>query len=807
MKHKLLIIINCLLFTLSVSAQKPKSDANIYGHVTSEGKHLPFVNVVVKGTTIGTVTDETGHYQLVNLPEGSLTVVVSGLGFKSKEQEVFVSTNTSKEIKFDLEPDRLGLDEVVVSADRNQTNRKEAPVIVSSINPKLFANTQSVNIAEGLCFSPGLRTECNCQNCGFTQLRMNGLDGPYTQILMNSRPVFSGLAGVYGLELIPASMVERLEVVRGGGSALFGGNAIAGTVNIITKEPKHNTFMVDGRYGLIGVGNEHGDTEPAADAQFNANASVVSDDQKTGAYIYAMLRDREAHDENGDDYSESVLMENTTFGFNVYHKPGNKSKISLDGYRINEFRRGGNKLDHLAHEADIAEQVEHTVTGGNLAFDLFTSDNYDKLTVYAAGQTVERNAYYGAEQDPNAYGKTDDFTSSVGAQYILNADRLLFAPSSTVFGIDNNYNQIEDIKLGAGEETNTTLTDQTVNTFGTFVQQDWKTNKINLSAGLRYDNYIVQDKNGNKEERADDVSKGVLAPRISTLYKITPNVRLRASYAKGYRAPQVFNEDLHIELVDAKRVIHLNDEDLVQETSHTYTVSLNTNFTLGSTISDFLVEGFYTQLQNAFADEFYELDDEGNWAYLRVNAEDGASVMGVNIEYHTHYLNVIDFQLGLTLQQSEYEKEQQWGEEDNSLTKKFIRSPDQYGYATLTWNATKKLSTTVSLNYTGSMYTPHFGLSKEDHKTYLAEGTIKEGDVIVGEELEKTEQFLITDFLVNYDFTLSGNTKLKVYAGVKNIFNQTQERHDSGKYRDAGYIYGPCQPRTINFGIKVGNFL
>ncbi len=181
----------------------------------------------------------------------------------------------------------------MVTADRNQTNRAEAPVVVSSISPQLMVQTQSVNIAEGLSFTPGLRTETNCQNCGFTQLRMNGLEGPYTQILLNSRPVFSGLAGVYGLELIPTNMVERMEVVRGGGSALFGGNAIAGTVNIITREPSSNSFNVESRIGTINVGGRKG-SNTRTDAQLNVNASVISDNRKTGGYIYTMLRNRGA---------------------------------------------------------------------------------------------------------------------------------------------------------------------------------------------------------------------------------------------------------------------------------------------------------------------------------------------------------------------------------------------------------------------------------------------------------------------------------------------------------------------------------
>lgn len=154
--------------------------------------------------------------------------------------DILIKKGETKEVNFELVKDALGLEEVVITGDRNATNRVESSTIVNTITPKLFARTQSVTLSEGLNFSPGLRMENNCQNCGFSQVRMNGMEGPYSQILINSRPIFSGLAGVYGLELIPSSMVERVEVVRGGGSALYGSNAIAGTINLILKDPINN---------------------------------------------------------------------------------------------------------------------------------------------------------------------------------------------------------------------------------------------------------------------------------------------------------------------------------------------------------------------------------------------------------------------------------------------------------------------------------------------------------------------------------------------------------------------------------------
>ncbi|MHA7110314.1 TonB-dependent receptor [Sunxiuqinia elliptica] len=786
-----------------IQAQEKNTDANIIGHVQCEGEHVPFINVTIDGTTIGTATDGTGHYQLINLPVGELTVRVTGIGYKSHSKKVQTEANKTLEIKFDIEKDVLNIESVVVTADRNQTNRAEAPVIVTSISPELMQNTQSVNIAEGLVFTPGLRTETNCQNCGFTQLRMNGMEGPYTQILMNSRPVFSGLAGVYGLELIPANMVERMEVVRGGGSALFGGNAIAGTVNIITKEPNRNSFSFDGRFGTIGVGAKDRD-QLATDGQLNLNASIITDDRKTGGYIYSMLRNRDAYDANGDGFTEMVELENTTFGFNVFHKPGAKSKISLDGYRISEFRRGGNKLDLLPHETDITEQLDHLITGGNLSYDLFTNGSYDKLTVYASAQHVQRGSYYGAQQDANAYGDTKNLTSSVGAHYGFHADHFLVAPSTTIFGIDNTNDYLHDIKLGANGEANTTLTKQSVNTLGSFIQHDWKSEKVNLSLGLRYDRYWITD----KESDEDDLSKGVLVPRVGLMYKFSPEVRFRIGYAQGYRAPQVFNEDLHIELVNATRVETFNSEDLKQETSNAFTASLNPVFSLKNTLNDVLIEGFYTRLKDPFANEYYPTDDNGNFAYMRINAEDDAYVAGVNLEWKSFLSDHLEAQLGLTVQASRYESPQAWGDEETSVSKDFMRTPNQYGYATFIWKPSHHFNTSLSLNYTGSMYVPHFGLNPADfegQEQQLVLDAISRGDIIEGEMLKKADGFVVADLLFYYDFHFGNETEMQFYAGVKNIFNQIQKDYDRGVYRDAGYIYGPSLPRTLNFGVKFGN--
>jgi outer membrane receptor for ferrienterochelin and colicins len=382
---RIIILVAATVLSASqyISAQTTKTDANVVGHVVSEGEHIPFATVAVLGTTIGTATNESGHYRLVNLPVGKHTIIVSMVGYETKRRNVVVQNNQTLEATFELEIDMLNLDEVVVSADRGQQKRTEAPVIVNTISPELFNTSQSVTLGEGLNYSPGLRLENNCQNCGFTQIRMNGMDGAHSQILINSRPIFSGLAGVYGLELLPTTMIERVEVVRGGGSALFGSNAIAGTVNIILKDPVINTYELGANYSLIGTGVEEA-SKAAPDYSIHANASLVSDDHKTGVSLYGFARNRAVFDANADGFSEIAPLSNLTFGSRFSHKFGSRDKLAMDFFAIKEQRDGGNKFDYPHHERDISESVTHNMYVAGVSYDKYFRD-YDVLSVYASG--------------------------------------------------------------------------------------------------------------------------------------------------------------------------------------------------------------------------------------------------------------------------------------------------------------------------------------------------------------------------------------------------------------------------------------
>ena len=756
--NRILIILTIFLLTstLVTYAQKQTTDANIVGHVVCShcGDHIPFATISVIGTTIGTTSDETGHYQLINLPVWKLTIKAQSVGFKPKEETIVIKADETKEIKFDLDPDILGLKEVVITGDRNETNRTESTTIVNTITPKTFAITQAVTLSEGLNFSPGLRVENDCQNCGFSQVRINGMEGHYSQILINSRPIFSGLAGIYGLELIPASMIERVEVIRGGGSALYGSNAIAGTINLILKDPINNSYEFGVNGGFIGLGLDDSG-KPARDFSANFNTSLVSVDNKTGMSLYGFYRNKDPFDANNDGISEIPSLRNITIGTRLYHRFRTRNKLIIDFFNINEDRRGGDKFDYPVHEANIAEEVSHNLTTGALTYEHYFRNN-DLFSIYVSGQRINRDSYYGANKSLSDYGNTKDFSYTIGTQY-----NAIFENSNLVAGVENNGTWLKDKKLGYPDINNAVIVndtivniphtdnvliaDQSINTISLFAQYEINWNKFTVSAGARFDNYTVVD----KANYSSDVSENVLSPRITLKYDIIKYLQARLSYSKGYRAPQIFNEDLHIEASGSRRVIHKNSHDLKQETSHSLMGSADFNKQIGKVYVGLLLEGFYTSLNDPFAYEFSDPDEDGTVIYTRVNAENGASVQGINIELNVVPANSFSIKAGFTKQSSKYEEAQEFDE------KRFFRTPEDYGYMTLDWQPSKKWGISSSANYTGKMLIPYFGVQIPDP---------------VAGELRETECFFDLGLKVRYNIKLNGAT-LQLFTGIKNIFN------------------------------------
>lgn len=761
-----LILCLCCAVTVAWATEEQKmnaSDANVFGHVLDKAtrEHLPFITVMLKGTTIGTTTDNSGHYFLKNLPEGKFILEFKYLGYKTVTREVKLEKGKTKEVNIEMEEDRIALDGVVVSANRSETSRRLAPTLVNVIDSKVFNTTSSVNLAQGLNFQPGVRVETNCQNCGFQQVRINGLDGPYTQILIDSRPIFSALSGVYGLEQVPANMIERVEVMRGGGSALFGSSAIAGTINIITKEPLRNSGELAHTFSSTG-----GST--AFDNNTTLNASLVTESGKAGMYIFGQNRHRSGYDHDGDGYTELPKLKNQTVGFRSYIKTGIYSKLTFEYHHMNEYRRGGNMLNRPPHEADIAEQLEHSIDGGGLKFDLFSTDYKHRLSVFTSAQNTDRDSYYGTGKDPNAYGKTTDLTWMAGAQYAYSFDKLLFMPSDLTAGLEYNFDHLKDEMVGYNR-----FTDQKVHIESAFLQNEWKNSKWSLLIGGRLDKHNM-------------IKKVVFSPRANVRFNPTENINIRASYSSGFRAPQAFDEDMHISAVGGEVAMVQRSKDLSEEKSKSYSTSVDFYHRFGNGIQvNFLAEGFYTNLSDVFVLEDIGKDQQGNLIKERRNGS-GAKVMGLTFEGKAVLTSWLSLQAGVTLQQSHYKEAEKWSQDENiPAEKKMFRTPNTYGYFTSTVTPIKRFTASLSGTYTGSMLVQHL------------EGYIPADQAV------KTSDFFDMNIKLAYEIPLYKDMKLEVNAGVQNIFEAYQSDFDQGPNRDSSYIYGPATPRSYFAGIKI----
>ena len=761
MNNKTIIFLSFLFFliaTLSGYANTP-SDAHIAGHVLDAHtqEHLSFANVQIKGTSIGCLTDESGHFYLKNLPEGEHTIVFSMMGYETVEKQITLHKDTLIELNVSIAETSFMIDNVVVTANKYETKQREVATIVNVISPLIIQSTTSNSMADVLNFQTGLRVEETCSNCGVPQIRINGLEGQYTQILMDSRPIFSSLASVYGLEQLPAGMVDRIEVIRGGGSALFGANAIAGVVNIITKEPTRNFFNVSNTSAFTQQGTY--------DINTNLNASVVSENQKAGIYVFGVQRNRQQYDRDKDGYSDIPTLNSTTVGLRSFFKTSDYSKITAEYHHTTEFRRGGYGIDSLQpHESPLTEQLKHNIDAATMKWDMYTADSKHFVSAYTSFQHIGRDSYFGTNYNPNAYGKSTDIVSVTGAQYrfsypcgLMNAD--LSA------GVEYSYNQLRDQILGYDRNTL-----QRVHLGGGYVQNEWKNKQWSILVGGRLEQHSL-------------LEKPIFSPRANVRYTPIDPIILRVSYASGYRAPQIYEEDLHVGAVGGEVSLISLDENLRPEYSHSVSGSIDMYQRFGKWDLNLTLEGFFTQLNDVFTLVENGHDALGNLLLTRTNAS-GARVAGLNVEAKVGYGHLLTFQAGYTYNHSRYIQPEQWSP-TSAPQRRMFRTPDHYGYFLLNIEPVKHFHILTNGKVTGQMLVQHFA------------GYIPEDKEIT------TPIFFEWDVKLCYDIPIYKHYTLEINAGVKNLLDHFQQDLDKGMDRDAGYIYGPATPRTFFAGVNL----
>jgi outer membrane receptor for ferrienterochelin and colicins len=707
-----------------------------------EGGPVKKAIVLIPEISKSTESDESGNFEITQIPSGTYHVEVYAEGFMDYSSDPFV-LNQSK-LSYEVILIKKITREIVVTATRTPKLYAETPVKTEVITLKEIEKKAAANLAETLSQTTGVRVENDCQNCNFTQVRINGMEGKYTQILIDSSPVVSAMTGVYGLEQIPAEMLERVEIVKGGGSALYGGNAVAGVINVLTKEPQKNMTTLK-------LHQESTSGKPFTN--FGFHSSLVSKDLNTKAFLFATYQKREPVDLNEDGFSELGTISNTSFGLNFYNYFSEiKGNLKLGFFRIFEERRGGDLFDKPPHEANTAEWIKTDQVGLSSEWNHSLSEKIHYNLSFSLVD-AKRNTYYGSHMDPNAYGNTKNPLLFFNCQ-------LNYQVGNHVFSLGTQYkrDKIKDEATGYNR-----IIEDVYHESGFFIQDDFKISRaFSLLTGVRLNKHSALD-------------KSIITPRLSVLFNITKDLAFRTSFSTGFRAPQVFDEDLHITQVGGEGMMITNSPGLNVEKSYSISSGLDYGKQIKRNLIQLSLEAFYNKLADTFV--LHEVGRIENARILeRINGS-GSLVYGFSVDFGLVLGPKFSLASGWTIQRTRLDEP-----EPEFNCREFFRTPDYYGYASISYENNKIVNTELSMEYTGKMKVPHYA------------------GYIEHDRLERTDPFWVVNLKLRKPLNITENYNVSFFIGAYNLFNSYQKDLDKGVDRDSGYVYGPAKPRSFYAG-------
>ena len=701
------------------------------------GSALPGAAVV---STEGLVLQSTDDAGVACLPE-PVTVRVELPGFVSMDAPA-----TNGPVSITLAPAFRA--EVEVAAERRDARLRDAPVRTEVISRNFVEQVGARTLADAVEYTTGVRVENNCQNCNFSQVRLLGLEGPYTQILIDGQPTLSSLAQVYGLEQIPARLIDRLEVTKGGGAALLGPGSVGGVINVITREPAESGAQLDTTLGVT-------DGQPTVSTA--GAVDWVTADRRGMLTAYGQADRVDAVDLTGDGFTEVSRRALDAGGVRAHRLLLDaRARLTVDASAFREARRGGNALDLPPHEADVAEDIDTMRTAATVTWLHAPTPRTDyRLTLSAAD--TQRDSYYGVGRNPLAYGDTrsrlgvaDLLVNRYGVRHVLSGGGQVTAE------------RLRDSQPGYGRHF-----DQRYNQIGLFVQDEWTMRPgWQLVTGARVDAHSALD-------------APQLLPRAALRISPTPALDLRVSFAQGIRAPQVFDEDLHIASVGGEARIVVVDPALRPERSVNVMAGGEWKPSLWGGQALLEVNGFSTRLRDQFHLQEQDIAGTPEREFLKTNLRT-ATVRGVEANVGWGRGDHLILQGGIVLQRSTF------GQPDPDFgSTRFFRTPDIYGNASITVKELLPVDVFTGLRMTGSMLAPHFA------------GAIRE------DRLERPPSFLQVDLSLARRIT-QGRVPLTLTLAVRNLTNAYQRDLDQGPLRDAGYVYGPRLPRTVSLSLRVG---
>ncbi|PKV63040.1 outer membrane receptor for ferrienterochelin and colicins [Pontibacter ramchanderi] len=552
-----------LIIPYMINAQTGK----VKGRVMAGESPAAFASVGLVGSNTGTTADERGHFELDQVPAGKQMVRVSAIGFRVQELPLTVQPGQVSMLQVRLQPQDARLREVVVSGTMRETYLMESPVPVEIYTPRYFQKNPTPAIFEALEIVNGVQPQINCNVCGTGDIHINGMEGAYTMVLIDGMPIVSALSTVYGLSGIPNSLIERVEVVKGPASTLYGSEAVAGLINIITKSPATAPRL---SADLFYSSHRELNADVGYSKRWNRASTLLSTN-------YFRFDDR--RDVNQDNFTDIPLQHRLSI-FNKWSldRPQGRA-ASLAARYYYEDRFGGEMQWQPAHR------------GGDQVYgeSVYTS-RYEVLGNYQLPipENLQLSFSYNDHQQNAAYGETVyKGHQRVGFGQLV-WDRELGEKQQLLLGATYRYTWYDDNTPATGQgEDNENQPDQT-SLPGAFVQHELKASeKYTLLSGLRYDLHSAHG--------------GIFSPRLSMRWAPDPDNIFRLSLGNGYRVVNLFTED-HAALTGAREVVIRSE--LKPEQSYNANLNYQRYIPLGSGFINLEGSAFYTYFTNKIVADF-----------------------------------------------------------------------------------------------------------------------------------------------------------------------------------------------------------
>ena len=650
MKLRLNII---LFFFLLTSFNLFCQHNSLSGKIYSNGEVLPYVNIYLKEYTLGTASDSEGYYEIKNIPNGNHTVIISSIGYKTKSINIFFNNNQITR-DFSLASDN-SLDEVVISGTLRPVSKSNSPVPVEVYSETFFRKNPTPSIFESLQNVNGVRPQLNCNVCNTGDIHINGLEGPYAFVLIDGMPIVSGLSTVYGLTGIPQALIERVEIVKGPASTLYGSEAVGGILNVITKKPINAPLLST-------------DSFLSSWGELNLDVGLRYDmSKKTQGLLgvnYFNFQNRIDH--NNDNFTDMTLQNRISIFNKVSIERENNKAFTIAGRYVYEDRWGGEMNWEKEFRGGNQIYGESIYTNRWETFGTYELPTYENIRFQFSANGHYQDSFYGE--------------TSYDAEQLVGFGQLVYNKKirkkhNLLIGASYRYTFYDDNTFATLNENGIDNKPSIIHLPGIFIQDEIQINdRKKLLLGVRWDN--------------NNIHGNIFSPRVNFKWNSKNNSDiLRLSAGNGFRVANVFTED-HAALTGARSVEF--EGELQPETSWNVNVNYVKKINTENSSITLDASSFYTYFNNRILPD-YETNPN---KIIYANLEGFSVSKGISLNSNLLFYNGLTINTGATLMEVSVT--------ENNIKKTQLLTEGFSGV----WSISYKFNSNFSIDYTGNVYGP-----------------------------------------------------------------------------------------------------